>query len=403
MGDNAAVLKKTKKIICIYTLVLMAATLLTFGAWKVAVNDTSFALTRALSVLLVACPIAFALSAPIAIRFGKKAALKNGLEFDCVENMIDVGKTQIVAMNKIGTITKGKYVTTDVFSADHITKSGYNAGVFAGDDELLETAQILAVNIDHPMAKAIYKHTSELYVEAEEQLDDCEVHAGGGLEGTIGGTTVRGGSLRFIEENAIVPPEIRERALVFSGQGKTPIYFSKGKRLLGIIAVADSLIDNTARYIADLKSMGIKVIMLTGDNEYTGKAIAEKIGIEDVIAEVLPEDRDEILRKLSGRGKVTLIGEKCGCKEVLVMKKSLQDVEASIRLSRSINSIIKWNLIISLIYAVSGAIIALGALFKAAGLLVDPVAGLLTSLIVGGLVILNSMRLQFMELKDSNQ
>ena len=209
MGDNAAVLKKTKKIICIYVVALIALALLAFMAWKTAGAYVSDSLMRAVCVLLIGCPLALALSAKSAIKQGEKKALQSGFEFKNAEDLLGIGKTQIVAMNKIGTITKGEYVVTDVFSADHITKSGYNAGVFDGDDELLETAHLLGGLNDHPMSKAIYKHTTELYVEAEHEVENVKVYPGGGLEGEFAGVPVRGGSLRFVEEKAIIPPEIR--------------------------------------------------------------------------------------------------------------------------------------------------------------------------------------------------
>ena len=202
----APITKTVKMLIRIMIPLVISIAILTFIIWNFKGVGTQDAITRAIAVILMGCPCALMLSVPAAVKIGKKIADANKLTYKNEVDMLEEGRVQILAMNKIGTITKGEYLVTDVFSADHITKSGYNAGVFDGDDELLETAHVLGSLNDHPMSKAILKHTSELYIQADDEIKDFKYYPGNGLEGEIEGVLVRGGNLRFVEEKAIIPP-----------------------------------------------------------------------------------------------------------------------------------------------------------------------------------------------------
>ncbi len=425
-ATKAPIAKIADKVSGIFVPAVILIAVITFIIWLLVGAEFSFALSRAIAVLVISCPCALGLATPVAIMVGNGIAAKNGIMFKTAASLENAGRTQIVALDKTGTITKGKPLVTDVFSADHITMSGYNAGVFGGDEELLEAARVLESRSEHPLAKAIIKYTSELYIETGLELDNFKVYPGNGLEGEIDGIILRGGNREFIEEKVAIPPEINERASTLSQQGKTPLYFSKGKRLLGIIAVADTIKEDSAMTINELKNMGIKVVMLTGDNENTAKTIAKEAGVDHVIAGVLPDGKEAIIRRLSEYGKVAMVGDGINdapaltradtgiaigagadvaidAADVVLMKNSLLDVSAAIRLSRKTLKNIHENLFWAFFYNVIGIPLAAGAYYHAFGLSLSPMFGAAAMSLSSFFVVTNALRLNLFNIKDSSK
>ena len=424
-ATKAPIAKIADKVSGVFVPAVILIALLTFVIWLIVGAEFSFALSRAIAVLVISCPCALGLATPVAIMVGNGVAAKNGIMFKTAASLENAGKTQIVALDKTGTITKGEPLVTDVFSADHISMSGYNAGVFEGDDELLGTAQILESRSEHPLAKAIIKHTHDLYIETDVDVENFKIYPGNGLEGEVDGVLYRGGNRQFIEENVVIPPEIKERALALADQGKTPLYFSKGKRLLGLIAVADTIKEDSAQAISELKKMGIRVVMLTGDNENTAKTIAEQAGVDKVIAGVLPEGKEEIIRKLSEFGKVAMVGDGINdapaltradtgiaigagtdvaidAADVALMKNSLLDVSAAIRLSRKTLKNIHENLFWAFFYNVIGIPLAAGAYYHAFGLSLSPMFGAAAMSLSSFFVVTNALRLNLFNIRDNS-
>lgn len=425
-ATKAPIAKIADKVSGIFVPAVILIALLTFVIWLIVGAEFSFALSRAIAVLVISCPCALGLATPVAIMVGNGVAAQNGIMFKTAASLENAGRTQIVALDKTGTITKGEPLVTDVFSADHISMSGYNAGVFEGDDELLETAQILESRSEHPLAKAIIKHTHDLYIETDVDVENFKIYPGNGLEGEVDGVLYRGGNRQFIEENVVIPPEIKERALALADQGKTPLYFSKGKRLLGLIAVADTIKEDSAQAISELKKMGIRVVMLTGDNENTAKTIAEQAGVDKVIAGVLPEGKEEIIRKLSEFGKVAMVGDGINdapaltradtgiaigagtdvaidAADVVLMKNSLLDVSAAIRLSRKTLKNIHENLFWAFFYNVIGIPLAAGAYYHAFGLSLSPMFGAAAMSLSSFFVVTNALRLNLFNIRDNSR
>ncbi len=425
-ATKAPIAKIADKVSGIFVPAVILIAAITFIIWLLVGAEFSFALSRAIAVLVISCPCALGLATPVAIMVGNGIAAKNGIMFKTAASLENAGRTQIVALDKTGTITKGKPLVTDVFSADHITMSGYNAGVFGGDEELLEAARVLESRSEHPLAKAIIKYTSELYIETGVELENFKVYPGNGLEGEIDGIILRGGNREFIEEKVAIPPEINERASTLSQQGKTPLYFSKGKRLLGIIAVADTIKEDSAMAINELRNMGIKIVMLTGDNENTAKTIAKEAGVDQVIAGVLPDGKEAIIRRLSEYGKVAMVGDGINdapaltradtgiaigagadvaidAADVVLMKNSLLDVSAAIRLSRKTLKNIHENLFWAFFYNVIGIPLAAGAYYHAFGLSLSPMFGAAAMSLSSFFVVTNALRLNLFNIKDSSK
>ncbi|MBE5831305.1 MAG: heavy metal translocating P-type ATPase [Butyrivibrio sp.] len=424
-ATKAPIAKIADKVSGLFVPAVILIAVITFIIWLLVGAEFSFALSRAIAVLVISCPCALGLATPVAIMVGNGVAAKNGIMFKTAASLENAGRTQIVALDKTGTITKGEPLVTDVFSADHISMSGYNAGVFEGDDELLGTAQILESRSEHPLAKAIIKHTHDLYIETDVDVENFKIYPGNGLEGEVDGVLYRGGNRKFIEENVVIPPEIKERALALADQGKTPLYFSKGKRLLGLIAVADTIKEDSAQAISELKKMGIRVVMLTGDNENTAKTIAEQAGVDKVIAGVLPEGKEEIIRKLSEFGKVAMVGDGINdapaltradtgiaigagtdvaidAADVVLMKNSLLDVSAAIRLSRKTLKNIHENLFWAFFYNVIGIPLAAGAYYHAFGLSLSPMFGAAAMSLSSFFVVTNALRLNLFNIRDNS-
>ena len=271
---------------------------MTIAVWLIAGQTVGFALARGISVLVISCPCALGLATPVAIMVGNGMGAKNGIMFKTAVSLEETGKTEIVALDKTGTITSGEPRVTDMIPAEGVT-----------EEELLSVACALEQKSEHPLARAIIAKAGETETGAVPGVENFQALPGNGLAGTINGESVCGGSLTFISGRADITDEIRRRAETLAEEGKTPLFFSRNGKLAGIIAVADVIKEDSPQAVKELQNMGIRVVMLTGDNERTAKAIGAQAGVDKVIAGVLPEGKESVIRSLKKKGKVAMVGD----------------------------------------------------------------------------------------------
>lgn len=410
-ASKAPIAKIADKVSGIFVPAVITIALLTIGGWLIAGYGVGFALARGISVLVISCPCALGLATPVAIMVGNGIGARNGILFKNATALENLGKVKIVALDKTGTITKGEPVVTDVFSAGNL-------------DDLLKNAYFLEKNSEHPLSKAIIKYTENNKYD-KINIRGFEATPGLGLKAYIGDEFVFGGNEAFVSGYAVVEINMMEAAKKYSAEGKTSIYFGKGSQILGIIAVADVLKDESKNAISELKTMGIRTVMLTGDNEITAKAIAAKAGIDEVIAGVLPDGKDEVIINLKKQGKVAMVGDGINdapaltradvgiaigagtdiaidAAEVVLVKSRLDDVPASIRLSRYTLKNIHENLFWAFIYNVIGIPIAAGILIKAFGITMSPMLGAAAMSLSSFCVVSNALRLNLKKIKKIN-
>ena len=424
-ATKAPIAKVADRVSGVFVPVVIGIALLTFIIWLLVGADFPFSLSRAIAVLVISCPCALGLATPVAIMVGNGMAAKNGIMFKTASALENTGKTKIIALDKTGTITKGEPVVTDIFTSEHFSSSGYSIGGLS-EDELLETAAALEKKSEHPLAKAVVKYTDENIFDIEDEVKDFKAYPGNGLEGYYNGHLVRGGNLEFIKERAIVSPEIELRAKELSQEGKTPLFFSKANSLLGLIAVADTIKEDSARAISELKNLGIHVVMLTGDNEMTARAIGKKAGVDEIVAGVKPEGKAMVVKELSKKGMVAMVGDGINdapalttadigiaigagtdvaidAADVVLMKDSLLDAAGAIRLSRQTLKNIHENLFWAFFYNVLGIPLAAGAYYHAFGLSLSPMIGAAAMSLSSFFVVTNALRLNLFNLKDSTK
>lgn len=412
MSDAAAtkapIAKIADKVSGIFVPTVITISIITMIVWLLLGQDFAYALARGISVLVISCPCALGLATPVAIMVGNGVGAKNGILFKTAVSLEQAGKTQIVALDKTGTITKGEPQVTDIVSADGVSES-----------ELLSLAVSLEAKSEHPLAKAINDYGAQHAVTARN-VDNFNALSGNGLTATIDNDTLYGGSLKFIGEKVAVSDKIKSEADRLSNEGKTPLLFSKNDKALGMIAVADTIKEDSPDAIKQLRNMGIKVVMLTGDNERTAKAIGEKAGVDEVIAGVLPDGKEAVIRSLKAQGKVTMVGDGINdapaltaadtgiaigagtdvaidAADVVLMKSRLTDVPAAIRLSRSSLRNIHENLFWAFIYNVIGIPLAAGV-FIPLGLTLNPMFGAAAMSLSSFCVVSNALRLNFCRL-----
>ena len=422
-ATKAPIAKIADKVSGIFVPTVIGIALLTFIIWIMVGGEFPFALSRAIAVLVISCPCALGLATPVAIMVGNGVAAKNGIMFKTATSLENLGKTKIIALDKTGTITKGEPVVTDVFSAANLTHSGYSLENL-NDNELLRVASVLESRSEHPLAKAVTTYVKELMLESEYDVDNFKISPGNGLEGDMDGVTIRGGNLSFVENYVVVSPEIKTRAKELAMDGKTPLFFSKGKRLLGIIAVADEIKDDSREAISKLKNLGMHVVMLTGDNRETADAIGKQAGVDEIVAGVLPEGKEAVIKKLSEKGKVAMVGDGINdapaltradtgiaigagtdvaidAADVVLMKNSLIDVAGAIRLSRATLKNIHENLFWAFFYNVIGIPLAAGAYYHTFGLSLSPMFGAAAMSLSSFFVVTNALRLNLFKMNDS--
>ena len=428
-ATKAPIAKVADKVSGVFVPAVIGIAFVTFIIWMLVGKDLGFSLSRAIAVLVISCPCALGLATPVAIMVGNGVGAKNGIMFKTATSLENAGKTQIVALDKTGTITKGEPVVTDVFTPDSITRSGYSL-INNSENELLKIAGLLEKKSEHPLAKAVVDYVGDVnkYIEDldEEDVDitDFEVLPGHGLKGKYLGHEIIGASLKYISQTTTLLPEVREKAVGLAGQGKTPLCFTKDKKLLGIIAVADTIKEDSASAIKELKAMGIHVVMLTGDNARTAMSIGDQAGVDEIAAEILPDGKEAIIKELSKHGRVAMVGDGINdapaltradtgiaigagtdvaidAADVVLMKNSLMDVAAAIRLSRFTLRNIHQNLFWAFFYNVIGIPLAAGAYIKAFGWQLSPMFGAAAMSLSSFFVVMNALRLNLINIHDS--
>jgi Cu2+-exporting ATPase len=406
-ATKAPIAKIADKVSGIFVPIVISIAAAVLVVWLLVGESTGFALARAISVLVISCPCALGLATPVAIMVGNGMGAKHGILFKTASSLEMAGRTQIVALDKTGTITKGEPEVTDII----------------GSDGLLSLAFSLEAKSEHPLARAIVKKAEELSLAASE-TEEFEIFPGGGLRAVIGGEEAVGGNAEFVLKYAAIPSESRLAAEKLAKEGKTPLFFAKSSEFLGIIAVADSLKEDSAAAISELKNMGIRVVMLTGDNKNTADAIGKAVGVDEVIAEVKPDGKEEIIRKLSGDGRVAMVGDGINdapaltradigiaigagtdvaidAAEIVLVNSRLSDVPAAIRLSRATLRTIRQNLFWAFIYNAICIPVAAGA-FVWAGLALNPMIGAAAMSLSSFCVVTNALRLNLFKFNNKN-
>lgn len=418
VGDAAAtkapIAKIADKVSGVFVPVVILIAVITAAVWLFLGQSAGFSLARAVSVLVISCPCALGLATPVAIMVGSGVGAKNGILFKSAVSLEETGKLKTVVLDKTGTVTIGEPEVTDIIPHD-CTRI-----------ELLETAYSLESHSEHPLAKAVKSYAEKINISIKE-IKDYQTHAGSGLSALIDGAVSFGGNKRFISEHCTVPPEMIKTAELLAENGKTPLYFSKGNKLLGIIAVADVIKPDSPAAISELKQMGLRVVMLTGDNEKTAAAIGKAAGIDEVIAGVLPDGKAEKVRQLCLKGKTAMVGDGINdapaltsadvgiaigagtdvaidAADVVLMNSHLSDVPAAIRLGRATLRNIYENLFWAFIYNIIGIPLAAGVFIAAFGWQLNPMFGAAAMSLSSFCVVTNALRLNFVRIrpKQSN-
>ena len=390
---------------------VISIAVITTIVWLLLGRELGYALARGISVLVISCPCALGLATPVAIMVGNGLGAKNGILFKTAASLEAAGRTQIVALDKTGTITSGEPKVTDILPAEGVSET-----------ELLTLAAALERKSEHPLAKAVLACTDEQKLTAPE-VSDFTALPGNGLAAKMDGVEIFGGSASFIGTKVTVPAPLQEKAAALSAQGKTPLFFGGAGRLLGIIAVADTLKEDSPRAIRELQAMGIRVVMLTGDNQRTADAIGRQAGVDEVIAGVLPDGKEAVIRQLQAYGKVTMVGDGINdapaltradtgiaigagtdvaidAADVVLMNSHLSDVPAAIRLSRAALRNIHENLFWAFIYNIIGIPLAAGV-FIPLGLTLNPMFGAAAMSLSSFCVVSNALRLNLFDVHST--
>lgn len=413
-ATKAPIAKVADRVSGVFVPAVISIAIVTIIIWLIAGQTVGFALARGISVLVISCPCALGLATPVAIMVGSGMGAKHGIMFKTAVSLEETGKTAIVALDKTGTITKGEPTVTDVLPAEGV-----------GEDELLAAAYALELKSEHPLAKAIVAYGDAHHVSRAD-VEDFEAVAGNGLTGTLAGSALCGGNITFISKQAKVDERLQSQAEDLSMAGKTPLYFSKDGQLLGVIAVADVIKEDSPQAVRELQNMGIKVVMLTGDNERTAKAIGALAGVDEVIAGVLPDGKEAVIRNLKTQGKVAMVGDGINdapaltradigiaigagtdiaidAADVVLMKSRLSDVPAAIRLSRATLRNIHENLFWAFIYNVIGIPLAAGVWIPLFGLKLNPMFGAAAMSLSSFCVVSNALRLNLFKMYDARK
>ena len=391
--------------------VVIGIAIVTILVWLLAGKEIGFALARGICVLVVSCPCALGLATPVAIMVGNGMGAKNGILFKNAESMQEAGNSEIVVLDKTGTITRGEPAVTDIFPAEGIDET-----------DLMETAFALEGKSEHPLARAIVKKAEELNLDRYD-VAVFQALPGNGLSAVLDDETLLGGSMKYIMGQTAVPDAALKTAEDLAAQGKTPLLFVREKAYIGTIAVADVMKDDSAEAIKEMKNLGIHVVMLTGDNEKTARAIGAQAGVDEVIADVLPDGKDAVIRALQENGKVAMVGDGINdapaltradigiaigagtdvaidAADIVLMKSRLSDVAAAIRLSRATYKNILENLFWALIYNSLLIPLAAGVFVKSLGLTMNPMLGAAAMSLSSFCVVSNALRLNLMDIYD---
>ena len=412
-ATKAPIAKIADKVSGVFVPTVIAIAAVTTLVWLLLGKDVGYALARGISVLVISCPCALGLATPVAIMVGNGLGAKNGILFKTAASLEEAGRIQIVALDKTGTITAGEPRVTDILPAE---------GVSA--DELMRLAYLLERKSEHPLARAILSRAEEQGMQPEE-VADFAIQPGNGLSAVWQKHTLRGGNIDFISGAAHVPDSLRAQAEKLAENGKTPLYFSRDDQALGVIAVADVIKEDSPQAVRELQGMGVHVVMLTGDNERTARAIGAQAGVDQVIAGVLPDGKEAVIRKLKQHGKVAMVGDGINdapaltradvgvaigagtdvaidAADVVLMKSRLSDVPAAIRLSRATLRNIHENLFWAFFYNTIGIPLAAGV-FIPLGLTLNPMFGAAAMSLSSFCVVTNALRLNLFKLRDASR
>jgi len=413
-ATKAPIAKIADTVSGIFVPTVITIALITIAAWLLLGESIGFALARGISVLVISCPCALGLATPVAIMVGNGMGAKHGILFKTAVSLENAGKTEIIALDKTGTITCGEPRVTDVVPAEDIC-----------EDELLRYAYALERKSEHPLAKAIIEKGKERKA-ADEEVTDFRIFPGNGLSAKLEAKMLHGGNADFIKKVAEIPMQLQEKAEQLAEEGKTPLYFAGDGKLLGVIAVADIMKEDSPQAIRELQNMGIRVVMLTGDNERTAKAIGKQAGVDEVIAGVLPNGKENVIRKLKKQGRVAMVGDGINdapaltradlgiaigagtdvaidAADVVLMKSRMRDVPAAIRLSRATLRSIHQNLFWAFFYNIIGIPLAAGVWIPLFGWKMNPMFGAAAMSMSSFCVVTNALRLNLFSMYDAGR
>ena len=412
-ATKAPIAKIADKVSGVFVPTVISIAAITTVVWLLLGRGVGFALARGISVLVISCPCALGLATPVAIMVGSGLGAKNGILFKTAASLEETGRIEIVALDKTGTITSGEPAVTDIIPAEGVSEA-----------EFVTLAASLEQKSEHPLAGAVMQYAESRKI-APQEVTDFRALPGNGLTAVYGGRTLYGGSCAFIGGKLAVPGDMQAKAAALSEAGKTPLMFCDGDRLLGIIAVADVIKPDSPQAVRELQNMGIQVVMLTGDNERTAKAIGAQAGVDHVIAGVLPDGKESVIRRLMEQGKVAMVGDGINdapaltranigiaigagtdvaidAADVVLMKSRLSDVPAAIRLSRATLRNIHENLFWAFFYNTIGIPIAAGV-FVSLGLTLNPMLGAAAMSLSSFCVVSNALRLNLFKLHDASR
>lgn len=411
-ATKAPVAKVADKVSGVFVPVVIGIAAITLVVWLLTGQTVGYSLARAISVLVISCPCALGLATPVAIMVGNGMGAKNGILFKTAASLESAGRVNIAVLDKTGTITNGEPTVTDIIPAEGITA-----------EELLFNAYNLEQGSEHPLAKAVIKYAEDKDVQTAK-LTEFKALPGNGLTACLDGARLYGGNLVFISTQTQVPEDIKTMSESLAEEGKTPLFFSREGKLLGIIAVADVVKEDSPEAVAQLKNMGVRVVMLTGDNIRTAKAIGAKAGVDEVIAGVLPDGKESVVRELQSQGRVAMVGDGINdapaltradigiaigagtdvaidAADIVLMKSRLSDVPAAVRLSRATLRNIHQNLFWAFIYNIIGIPLAAGAFIGLFGWEMNPMFGAAAMSLSSFCVVMNALRLNLFNMRST--
>ncbi|MBE6095383.1 MAG: heavy metal translocating P-type ATPase [Schwartzia succinivorans] len=408
-ATKAPIAKLADRVSGVFVPIVIAIAVATALVWLALGADMGFAVARGVSVLVISCPCALGLATPVAIMAGSGVGAKNGILFKTAAALEMLGRTEIVALDKTGTITRGEPEVTGIYPAAD-----------AQESELLRVALALEAKSEHPLSRAVLRYAEKTGL-SPETTENFEALAGRGLTATLSGQKIFGGSRDFIAETLAMPEALSERADALAGEGKTPLFFATEEKILGFIAVADVIKEDSRRAVEDLRGMGVRTVMLTGDNQRTAEAVGREAGVDEIVAGVLPDGKENVVRDLQAKGKTAMVGDGINdapaltradvgvaigagadvavdAADVVLMKSRLADAVAAVRLSRATLRNIKENLFWAFVYNLVGIPLAAGLFIPLTGWKLTPMFGAAAMSLSSFCVVTNALRLNFFQL-----
>lgn len=413
-ATKAPIAKIADRVSGVFVPTVITIAIITTLIWLLTGHEFGYSLARGISVLVISCPCALGLATPVAIMVGNGMGARNGILFKTAVSLEEAGKIQIVALDKTGTITSGQPEVTDLLPADDIS-----------EQELLSLALALEKKSEHPLAGAVLKYAAERQLTAPE-VSDFHALPGNGLCAVLNNETLIGGSMKFVSSQVTVPAALLQKSEKLAMEGKTPLIFARNQKLVGIIAVADVIKEDSPQAIRELQNMGIRVVMLTGDNERTARAIGKQAGVDDVIAGVLPDGKESVIRSLKEQGRVAMVGDGINdapaltradigiaigagtdiaidAADIVLMKSRLSDVPAAVRLSRATLRNIHENLFWAFFYNIIGIPLAAGVWIPVFGWTLNPMFGAAAMSLSSFCVVTNALRLNLFKIHDTKK